>query len=747
MRSTKYGYLDDELVVNRPIVGTKKIISFIFAILLICAVWFYLDQKLIFGEDWLSQTYDREDWRTNEGNLHTFGAWDLETHVWKTEYIMENFPNFHWNPYWYLGMPLLKYYQLGFYLVHAFFIILTGLSAAKTALLMIVFGHLIATLLTFVLCYKVSRRILVSALASIFLLSNTFLSIRSYGWEPITVVFMFIFPIGLMLYLREPMRPFRLSLILLLGLAYLAHPLIWFSLLMYMGVYLLLIALRKDKSNPEPNLYPLFGYVLLAICSMLIGAVQFFPQITYTQVTSGAHMGVKYLPFYQVPFNIISPIDFLSDTGNLKGPGPIIMIALVLLIYFAFADFLKNRNRTPKTPAKTKKSIYTNQIIGGTAIVLFLMVMFYYLELYNIFPMNILRSIQYHRIIPEFIITAALLVAAMSNIADTRLRKAFYYPLLIAFVLASGIIIYKVQLEWSTVDTISDRPEFIYDDIKGRISFPYTDQSLSVRSSFTKIPQTYGYYEQGITNPYLDEIFSVSSGFHAAEYTITYLKAVNVGRLYVNTEEGEKSKVLMQRVNGSLSPLIKQNERYSYFEIPLKDPGFAQALSYSRSREVAELEPECKREMYKEQYCGSAGEEFVTNDPVEYRYISAYVELLDEGDQATAEYEMIEPDHYNIHVTDADNDTAVIVKMTFDNDFSAVIDGKEISIEPFGPDFMLIWPNRSGDYTIELKYSFNTPAKVGLVVTILTIITLIIYFIFLPKRLKTDIHRFKRGDM
>ena len=746
MKMTKYGYQDEELVTHKPLKGTKKTIAMVFAIIFICSVWYALDQKLLFGQDWLSQTYDREDWRTNEGNLHTFGAWDLETHIWKTEYIMDNFPNYHWNPYWYLGMPLLKYYQLGFYFVHVFFIVLTGMTAAKTALMMIIFGHLIATILTFVLRYKVSKRIFVSTLASTFLLSNTFLSIRSYGWEPITVVFMFLFPIGLLLYLKEPLRPFRLSLILLVGLAYLAHPLIWFSLLMFIGVYLFMIALKKDSDNPQPNLYPLFGFFLLTICSMLIGAVQFFPQITYTQVTSGAHMGVKYLPFYQVPYNIISPIDFLFDAGNLKGPGPIIMIAIVLLIYFAFADFLKRKNQNV-TPRKTGKTIYTNSIISGTAIVLFLMVLFYYLELYNIFPMNLLRSIQYHRIIPEFIITAAMLVAAMSNLANTRMRKAFYYPLLIGFVLASGIIVYKVQIQWSTIDKISDRPEFIYDDIQGRISFPYTDQSLSVRSSFTKIPQTYGYYEQGITNPYLDEMFSVSSGFHAAEYTITYLKAADVSRLYVNTEEGERSKVLIKRVNESLSPLIVQNERYSYYEIPLKNTEFAQAVSYSRTSEIKKLEPKCTREMYQELYCGSMGEEFVTKDPVEYKYLSAYNDLLDEDYTATAAYEMQDPDHYDIKMTDADSNTAVIVKMTYDKDFSATVDGTKVSIEPFGPYFMLIWPQKAGDYTIKLKYSFNKPATIGLIVTLLTITILVIYFIFRPEMTKIDFHRFKRGDM
>ena len=117
--SKTFGYDDSCLVNAMPSKwNPKKIFTLVFAVLFIVAVWLALDQKLLFGENWLSETYDNTDWKTNEGDLHTFGAWDLETHIWKTEYILNNFPNFQWNPYWYLGMPLLKYYQSGFYFLN-----------------------------------------------------------------------------------------------------------------------------------------------------------------------------------------------------------------------------------------------------------------------------------------------------------------------------------------------------------------------------------------------------------------------------------------------------------------------------------------------------------------------------------------------------------------------------------------------------------------------------------------------------
>jgi len=774
----------------------KRKISLILAILFIVGVWLALDQKLLFGQDWISETYDNPDWRTNEGNLHTFGAWDLETHVWKTEYLMKNFPNYEWNPYWYLGMPLLKYYQSGFYFLNILVIFATGLTAAKATLMLVIFGHLAATLMTFFVCYKVSKKIWVSALCSSFVLSNTFLSLRSYGWEPITVVFLFLFPLGLYIFLKNPLKPFRFWMIMILGIAYISHPLIWFSLCMIIGLYLLSVAVRQkvdgdeisgenadgkniDGKNIERDIqtrHYILQFIGIVILSLLIGALQFIPQLTYKQVTSGAHMGVQYLPFYQVALNIISLKDFFFDAGNLKGPGHVIMIAFLLLIIFAYIHYISRKKNY-------EKQLHNNVLIAGLTLTLFVMVGFYYMELYNIFPMNILRSIQYHRIIPEFVITAAILVAAFSNILHTRSQKAWYYALLIAFVATSGLIIYSVQDHWTTTSSISDKPEFIYDNFTGRISFPYTDQSLAVRNSFTYVPQTYGYYEQGITNPYADEIFSVSSGYHNAYLTILYLKAADVTRLYINTQEGDRDKIVYARLNGIL-PYVSANStinianansanntsnntsnnttvmtgttstRYAYFEIPVTDPSLSQAVDMNAASNVQKLEPGC-RVMFMETYCGSNKEEFVSTDTEEIAYLTAYVNLTDTAYNSKADMTMQDPNHYIITVHNAKPTTAIIVKMTHDPDFSASVNGKKVAITSIGPDFMLITPNYAGDYTIKLEYKNGILLHAGFIISGLTVIILAIYFIIKNRsksklRQSTDSPHYltmKKGDM
>jgi len=723
----EYGYDDKRLSPGRRGGKTGIILGSVLALAFIAMVWYAMDQKLLHGSAWISPTYDNEDWRTNEGNLHTFGAWDIETHIWKTDFMIQNWPNIHWNPYWYLGMPLFKYYQMGFYFVNWGLMALLGLSSARSALLLVIFSHLLAAMLTFLLSYKISKKILVSALSAIFVLANTFITTRSYGWEPITVVFLFLYPLGLLLFLREPLKPFRFWLVLVLGLSFIAHPLLWFSLNMTMGLYLIYVALIRPEVR---NIRFLLGYFGAVFMSIVLGGIQFIPQITYDQVTSGAHMGVKYLPFQQVAPNIISLKDFFFDAGNLKGPGPIVMIAFFLLIFFAVTN---------------RKRLIENELAGGLAFVLTMMVLFYYLEGLNIFPMNLLRSIQYHRIIPEFIITAAALVAALSNIAVTKMQRAVYTSMLVTFFVASGIVVYIIQGMWVTAPSISESPEFIYDDIEGRISFPYTDQSLAVRSSFTEIPQTYGYYEQGITNSYDDELFSVSSGYHNANLTILYLKAANVGRLYVNNEEGERDRIMVERLKSVLD-YENSTSRYSYFKVPLKDPGFAQAVSASKAAEVELLEPGC-REIFKEVYCGSAREEFVGTDNKENAYLQAYVSLLEENHTARATISMEHPDRYIIDVKGAGRDTAIVVKMTYDHDFTATVSGEQLEIVKFGPDFMLIEPGREGDYSIVLEYNMSRTIMLGGLLSTAGFVFLLGYSLLEKRLALVSVLEFKEGDM
>ena len=703
MKDTRYG-VDEKITVDK----TKLLL----AVLFLTGAWLYLDQKILFGEDWLSATYDHEGWMTNEGETRTYGMWDLESHIWKSEFIMEHWPHFQYNPYWYMGMPLLKYYQIGFYAVHIAVISLFGLSPAKAANMIIIFGHLFAALATFWLCLRISKKYALSAMCAFFVLANTFISLRSYGWEPITVVFLALFPIGLLVFLKQPLRPMRFWMVITLFIAYISHPLIWFSLCLFMAVYLLYTILHASKNDVDIRHNTLTQFVGLVGASLLLGAFQSIHQFSYHQVTSGAHMGVTYLPFYHVPFNVLPVGEFFFDYLNLKGPGPIVMLAFLFLIVFGVLSWLRDKQQT-------------HPMVRALGLITVVMVALYFLELFDVFPMNIIRSVQYHRIIPEFIIVSAALIAATSRLVKTPAAKIFYYGTLISFVIAGFLVIHTVQAAWQTQDRIDTSPEFLHQEIDGRITMPYTEQSLSVRNSFTNQHQIYGYYEQGITNSYVDEMFSVSSGFHNEEDVTLYLQAAGVTRLYINEEGGVRNDLTQRRLQSTYLK-TSENERYSYYAIPTSNPHLAQAVSQEQAVVVQELVPGC-REMFSEVYCGSEQEEFVRTDVHEQAYLRAYVDLISQEHVADAQKTMTNPDNYIIQVTNATQDTAVIVKLTVDPSWQATVNGQEVPISMIGPDFILISPQQAGDYTIHLKYRIPTGTVVGSGISLLTFVALIIY--------------------
>ncbi len=736
----RFGYLDEN---QRASKFKWRIVPLLLCLLFLSGSWFFLTEKIIFGDNYISETYDHVGWRTNEGETPTHGAWDLEAHIWKSEYILEHWPHVLWNPYWYLGMPLFKYYQAGFYVVHVGVIKIFGLHPAYAANMIIIVGLLLAVFATFLLCLRISGRYILSAMLSFFLLSNTFLTLRSFGWEPITVVFLWLFPLSLLVFLRQPLRPFRIWMIVVLTASYLAHPLIWFALCMTLGLYLFVISVSASRARTQGIAHHnvLTQYVALVISSLLLGGFQSAAQFTYSQVTSGAHMGVSYLPFYHVMHNVLPVSEFFFSFGNLRGPGPIVLLAFILL--FVLVALAVKRPKSNSTADSSTPLVVHYAMSFALSVVLVVMVVFYYFAALNIFPMNILSSVQYHRMIPEFMIISAALIASLYTLARTRAIKILYYGAIVACLLASVVVMFGVQADWQTIDNLDDKPEMIFEDVPGRISMPYTEQSLAVRNSFTSQHQVYGYYEQGITNSYADEMFSVSSGFHTAEHTILYLQAAGVTRLYVNKANTIRNEQVRNQLSGDLL-YVDANERYSYFHIPIRDPSLAQAVPISEVEQVLSLEPGC-RVMFQETYCGSVGQEFVARDLLEQQYLRAYVNMLERDYEATAEFIMDNPDNYRIVVRDATEDTAVVIKMTDDRSWQATVDGQRVEIRTIGPDYMVVHPNRFGEYTIHLKYRLNIEHIVGGVLSIITFFVLLGFFFFRRRIPRT--YENERGDL
>ncbi|MFW6282560.1 MAG: hypothetical protein ACOC1P_00705 [Minisyncoccales bacterium] len=188
------------------------------------------------------------------------------------------------------------------------------------------------------------------------------------------------------------------------------------------------------------------------------------------------------------------------------------------------------------------------------------------------------------------------------------------------------------------------------------------------------------------------------------------------------------------------------NERYGYFNLELENPELIQAVSLAEAENVQQYKPGC-RTISKDVYCGSEKEEFVTLDYDEQRYLKKYLGLLNSG-KSNISFEKINPQHYQINVVNASTDTAILVKMTHDKDFTAEINNEEVDIEQIGPDFMLIIPEKEGDYTINLRYNMSNLIIIGAVISVVSFFILIFISVFPQKKsfLKNKFLNFHKGD-
>src|SRR3989344_3457598 len=185
------------------------------------------------------------------------------------------------------------------------------------------------------------------------------------------------------------------------------------------------------------------------------------------------------------------------------------------------------------------------------------------------------------------------------------------------------------------------------------------------------------------------------------------------------------------------------NSRYAYYEIPLNNYEFAQAVNGEAIEDLQKYRPEC-REMFKDMYCGSFKEEFVARDPAEREYLQRYVDIINTPNDANAQIEMVNPDRYVVHVTNADVDTYVIVKMTYDKDFTANVNGEKLEIDDVGPYFMLLKPGKQGDYDIELAYNVSKTIIIGGITSGVSLLVLIIVFAMIRNKEFNGV-RYKRG--
>jgi hypothetical protein len=220
---------------------------------------------------------------------------------------------------------------------------------------------------------------------------------------------------------------------------------------------------------------------------------------------------------------------------------------------------------------------------------------------------------------------------------------------------------------------------------------------------FSNVRQIRGGSDQGATNTWWADVnYQILTGADA-QISILLAQAWNVKYIVVPFPNASTPyhdyHYPMKFVN--VLALRYYFEGNGVYEIPLQRPALIEAVT---ARGALSLTP--------------------IHDAVDHAGLSRYVNLTqntpnDSGAQVT--YSSIDPDSFQISVSRASQDTAILVKMTYDKEWHARLNGRELEISPIGLDFMIIQPQTEGDYSLDLRFGRSLGQITGLVITIIAL--------------------------
>ena len=147
-------------------------------------------------------------------------------------------------------------------------------------------------------------------------------------------------------------------------------------------------------------------------------------------------------------------------------------------------------------------------------------------------------------------------------------------------------------------------------------------------------------------------------------------------------------------------PLTYYYQGFGIYEVPLPQPALVQLATAQAAKSLQ-----------------------VITDAQDRRPLSDYLNLIDSppiGPHVT--YTRPNMDQLTISVSNASSNTAILVKVTFDQRWNAEINHQSIPISQIGPDFMILYPETNGDYQITLHLENSQGELVGYFITSATII-------------------------
>jgi len=229
-------------------------------------------------------------------------------------------------------------------------------------------------------------------------------------------------------------------------------------------------------------------------------------------------------------------------------------------------------------------------------------------------------------------------------------------------------------------------------------------------NAFSNVPQLRGGGDGAAINPWWSHVtYQINTGSNGSLAAL-WCKALNIRFIVVNYPNASTPYPdyrFPQKFEGVL-PLRFFYKGFGIFEVPLARPELVQAVRWNDFGRLPQI-----------------------SSVLDYDNLKAYVDLVEGPNEgAECKYKILRANEITIEVSNSTKDTALLVKMTYDDLWKAFVNNNEISITAVGPHFILLHPNLSGSYQIRLSYVRSVYELMGLTTTACTLLVIGIVITF-----------------
>jgi len=259
--------------------------------------------------------------------------------------------------------------------------------------------------------------------------------------------------------------------------------------------------------------------------------------------------------------------------------------------------------------------------------------------------------------------------------------------------------------------SITDAPEY---NIAQWLSAHMTDERVYATgtpaywlNAFSNVQQMGGDSERGAVNRWWAPVENEIDTGLDPRLSVMWSEAWNVKYIVVtfpNATTTYYDYAYPEKFNDNL-PLRYYYQGFGIYEVPLPQPALVQAVSAQAARSLHPI-----------------------SSVSDANALSNYIHIVDTSVPGTrVSYTRPNPDELSIHVSNASSDTAILVKMTYDQGWEAQLeDGSPISLSQIGPDFIVAYPQKSGEYRLDLHFNTSTSQFLGWFTTVTTLLLVVL---------------------